>query len=202
LGKLPAVRRKSRAFVWVWIAALAIAILFRTAILGALGSYLVHSDPPRRSDVIFVLAGDGDGNRIRKAGDLVRQGYAPKAIVSGPWIYGIHESELAIAFARRAGYPAESFVPFENDALSTNQEAQEAAAVLRGMGAKHVLLVTSDFHTRRAARIFRATMPDIDFDVVAALDSHFSPHGWWHSREGEKTFVMEWTKTLAGWLGI
>jgi len=195
------VRRKSRSWIWVALAIVALVVIFRGAILGALGSYLVHADAPRRSDVVFVLAGDSDGNRILKAGELVRQGYAPKAIVSGPLIYGIHESTLAIALAERAGYPAAYFVPFEHDATSTAEEARRAAVELHGIGAKHVLLVTSDYHTRRAGRILRGAMPDIDFDVVAAADSHFSPHGWWHDREGRKTFLFEWMKTVAGWMG-
>ena len=183
------------------VAAAALALLFHARILGALGSYLVHDEPPRHADVILVLAGDVFGGRILKGAELVRQGYAPKAIVSGPAIYSVHECDLAIALAQRAGYPASYFVHFEHPALSTAEEARDAAPLLRSMGVKQVLLVTSDFHTRRAGNIFRAAMPDIDFDVVGSSDAHFSPQGWWKDREGRKTFVMEWTKTVATWFG-
>jgi uncharacterized SAM-binding protein YcdF (DUF218 family) len=183
-------------------AGIALALLFHTQILGALGSYLVHDEPLRHADVIFVLAGDASGGRIFKGGELVRQGYAPKVIVSGPEVYGVHECELAIAMAERAGYPASYFVHFEHDAHSTAEEAQDAAPLFRSMGAKHVLLVTSDFHTRRAGKIFRAVIPDIAFDVVGAADAHFTPRGWWKDREGRKTFIMEWTKTVAAWFGV
>jgi uncharacterized SAM-binding protein YcdF (DUF218 family) len=196
------VRRKSLRWLWIAVAAVALALAFHTQILGALGSYLVHDEPPGRADVILVLAGDASGGRILKGGELVREGYAPKAIVSGPEVYGVHECELAIALAERAGYPASYFVHFEHGAHSTAEEAQDAAPLLRSMGAKHVLLVTSDFHTRRAGRIFRAAMPDIAFDVVGADDAHFTPNGWWKDREGRKTFVTEWMKTVAAWFGV
>jgi uncharacterized SAM-binding protein YcdF (DUF218 family) len=187
--------------LWIVAAAVALALLFHARILGALGSYLVHDEPPRRADVILVLAGDGSGGRILKGAELVRQGYAPKAIVSGPAIYAVHECDLAIAFAERAGYPASYFTHFEHDAFSTVEEAHDAAPLLRSLGAKQVLLVTSNFHTRRAGKIFRAAMPDISFNVVGSSDSHFTPQGWWKDREGRKTFVFEWMKTASEWFG-
>ena len=193
--------RRSRVWIGALIVALAL-LIFHTAILGALGSFLVRADPPRKCDVIFVLAGDWGGDRVLKAAELVREGYAPLAIVSGPVIYGIHECDLAIAMAERAGYPASYFVAFPHNAKSTVEEVHDAIPVLRSRGAKHVLVVTSDFHTRRSGKIFRAQMPDIDFDIVAATDPHFSPHGWWHDREGEKTFAFEWMKTIAEWFGV
>src|SRR5262249_27145360 len=104
--------------------------------------------------------------------------------------------------AERAGFPASYFVHFEHEAHSTAEEARAASSVLHSMNAKHVLLVTSDFHTRRAGKIFGRAIPDIDFDVVAAPDAHFSPNDWWHDREGQKTFINEWMKTVATWLGM
>jgi uncharacterized SAM-binding protein YcdF (DUF218 family) len=187
--------------LWIVAGAAALALLFHARILGALGSYLVNDEPPRHADVVFVLAGDASGGRILKGAELVREGYAPKAIVSGPIIYSVHECELAIALAERAGYPASYFVHFEHDAHSTAEEAQDAAPLLRSMGVKHVLLVTSDFHTRRAGKIFRAAMPDLGFDVVGSADAHFTPRGWWKDREGRKTFVIEWMKTVSEWFG-
>ncbi len=182
-------------------AAAALAFLFHAPILGALGSYLVHDEPPRHADVILVLAGDASGGRILKGAELVRQGYAPRAIISGPVIYSVHECELAIALAERAGYPASYFVHFEHHAHSTAEEAQDAAPLLRSMGVKRVLMVTSDFHTRRAGKSFRAAMPDLDFDVVGSPDESFTPLGWWKDREGRKIFVIEWMKTVAEWFG-
>jgi uncharacterized SAM-binding protein YcdF (DUF218 family) len=176
-------------------------VLFHARIFTTLGSYLVHGEQPRKADVVLVLAGDSSGNRIVRGAELVRAGYATKVIVSGPPTYGIHECDLAIPFAERAGYPGSYFTHFEHDAGSTAEEARAAAGLLHGMGAHTVLLVTSDFHTRRAGRIFRAAMPEIQFNVVAANDQHFSPGGWWHDREGRKTFAIEWLKTVTAWFG-
>jgi uncharacterized SAM-binding protein YcdF (DUF218 family) len=197
------VKHKVR-IAWLALAGAAVLLfLFRASVLGGLGAYLVKAEAPRKSDVIFVLGGDAAGNRILKAGELVREGYAPHAIVSGPGgFYGVHECELAIPFAVKAGYPESYFVHFEHDALSTMEESAVTVAELRRMGAHSVMLVTSDYHTRRAGKIFRASAPDIDWNIVAAPDRYFSAHGWWHNREGRKTFMMEWMKTVAEWLGL
>jgi len=198
------VRQKSRGGRWLiaLFLTLAIAVLFHARIFGALGSYLVRSEPPHHADAVLVLAGDSSGHRILKGAELVRQGYAPKVIVSGPMYYGAHECEPAIALAERAGYPAQYFVHFEHDANSTEEEARAAGPMLRSMGAAQVLLVTSDFHTRRAGKVFRKALPDVTFDVVAASDAHFTPTGWGHDREGRKTFAFEWMKTVATWFGM
>ena len=152
---------------------------------------------------MFVPAGDARGNRILKGAELVREGYAPRAVISGPWgAYGNYECDLAIAFAVRAGYPQSYFVRFPNEARSTREEAAAAALKLRGMGARRVLLVTSVYHTRRAGALFRAAAPDLTFFVVAAPDADFAPESWWRNREARKIFLIEWLKTGAGWLRL
>lgn len=196
-------KHKFRIGLFALACAALLLVLFRVSILGALGAYLVKAEAPRKSDVIFVLGGDAEGNRILKAGELVRQGYAPHAIVSGPGgFYGLNECELAIPFAVRAGYPESYFIHFEHSAHSTMEEAGATVTELRRVGAHSVILVTSDYHTRRAGKIFRARAPDIDWNIVAAPDPYFNAHGWWLQREGRKTFMMEWMKTVAEWLGL
>jgi uncharacterized SAM-binding protein YcdF (DUF218 family) len=190
----------------VWLAAAAagiLALVFHAAILGALGGYLVRAGAPEKADIALVLAGDFLGNRIVKAASLVRDGYAPKVMVSGPpGVYGFFESDLAIPFAVKSGYPDSYFLNFKNQARSTMEEAQAAVPELRRIGARRVLLVTSNFHTRRSGRIFRAAAPDMTFFVVAADDPNFAPDRWWKNREGRKTFVIEWMKTVAEWVGL
>jgi hypothetical protein len=38
--------------------------------------------------------------------------------------------------------------------------------------------------------------------MVAAPDEFFSAYGWWHTREGRKTFFLESTKTFASMVGM
>lgn len=181
-------------------ALVALLLLFHAQVLAALGGFLVKAGPPRKADVIVVLAGDSWGNRIRKAGDLVREGWAPKVLVSGPnGSYGSYECDLAIPFAVKTGYPESYFSHLEHNARSTEEEAKAVVEKLRAMGAKRVILVTSNFHTRRAGKIFHRAAPDLEIFVVASRDEFFSPENWWQNREARKTFLLEWMKTVAEW---
>lgn len=175
----------------------------RATWLAAAGGYLIRTDPPFPADIVVVPGGDGYGHRVLKAAELVRQRLAGQVLVSGPaGIYGLHESDLAIPFAVRHGYPPDWFVPLVHAGTSTRQEAGIVAAELRRRGVRRCLLVTSDYHTRRAGRLFRGAAPEIEFRVLAAPDEFFRAGQWWRSREGQKTFVLEWTKTVAMWFGL
>jgi uncharacterized SAM-binding protein YcdF (DUF218 family) len=153
--------------------------------------------------MIVVLAGDFSGNRILAAGDLVRRGFAPQALVSGPsGAYGLHESDLAIQFAVRHGYPESYFTALHNDARSTKAEADDVLAALNRLHARSIDIVTSNYHTRRAGNIYRAKAPGLEIHMLAAPDVYFTADGWWKDREARKTFLMEWMKTVATWLGM
>ena len=195
--------KKVRLGLGLAAASVVLAIVFHTRLLTALGSYLVESDPPRKADLALVLAGDSFGHRILTAAELEREGYVPRVLVSGPsGMYGFHECDLAIPFAVKAGYPESYFLHFENDSRSTAAEAMDALPVLERMGVHTVLVVTSNYHTRRAGNIYRGLGSPIQFVMVAAPDENFSPDGWWHSREGRKTLLYEWMKTAGEWLHL
>lgn len=180
-----------------------LVILIHSVWLGWMGSLLVDAEVPSHADVIVTLAGDPAGHRILRAAELVKQGYAPKVLVSGPGgIYDLHECDLAIPFAVRHGYPAGWFMPVPHSAHSTEEEARALLPVIEKLHARTVIVVTSDYHTRRAVRTLRAAWPGIELHVVAAGDDYFSAYGWWHSREGRKIFLLEWTKTLASVVGL
>jgi uncharacterized SAM-binding protein YcdF (DUF218 family) len=185
------------------LSALVAVVALRAQILGALGAYLVKAGPPQKADAALVLAGDGWGHRILTAAQLDRDGFVPKVLVSGPdGAYGLHECDLAIPFAVQHGYPESYFVHLESSARSTMTEAQAILPVIRGMGIHRLILVTSNFHTRRAGAIYRRLAPDLKIMVVAAPDQNFTANGWWHNREAQKTFLMEWEKTVANWIGL
>jgi uncharacterized SAM-binding protein YcdF (DUF218 family) len=194
------VKRILRATALILAVAVVLLVLFHATILAALGNYLVKAGPPQKADIIVVLAGDGFGHRILTAGDLIKQGYASKALISGPnGIYGNYECDLAIPFAVKAGDPESEFLHLEHRGRSTEEEAQVIVKKLREMGVKSVILVTSNYHTRRAGSIFRRAAPELEFFVVASPDEFFKPDSWWQNREASKTFAFEWMKTVAEW---
>lgn len=182
--------------------------LLSPLILPWAGHFLIAEEgPPRKADAALVLAGDAFGRRILRGGEMVRDGFVPVAYISGPdELYGFSEDELAIRFAVKRGMPREWFVGLPNQANSTEDEAKTLLPELRRRGVKRLLLVTSNFHTRRATRIFRKyaarLTPEISIHPVVAHDALFNPDHWWQSRPGQKTFLLEWTKTVTEPFGI
>jgi hypothetical protein len=139
--------------------------------------------------------------------ELVKQGYVPHVLVSGPsGLYGSNEADVAIQFAIRQGYPAEWFIPLRHTALSTREEAGVVLDALKQRNIHSFLLVTSNFHTARARRIFlhaeRQRGGGPDMRVVASDDHFFTAANWWRHREGRKIAFLEWTKTLTSAFGI
>jgi uncharacterized SAM-binding protein YcdF (DUF218 family) len=176
--------------------------LLHAPILAGLGNALVENDGPHKAPVIVVLGGDDWGARIVKAAELAQAGYAPLVLVSGPLSLLGHQSDETIEYARRKGFSTALFRPLPNSTDSTRSEARFIGAYLRAQGIHKILLVTSNFHTHRAASLMRHENPGLQVDVVPAPDPNFSPDVWWKSRNGQKTFLIEWIKTVATWLGM
>lgn len=182
---------------------LAAALVFYKPILRGLAHFLISSEQPEKADAVIVLAGDPYGERILKGCQLVREGFAPTALVSGPIVlYGRHEDEFAIDWAVRHGCQREWFQGMPNELRSTRDEANLFGQVLRERGAKTYLLVTSNFHTARASRIFRRHILDARAISVAAPYPDFDPENWWKDRHGRKVFAIEWIKTVTEPFGI
>jgi len=185
-----------------------LAILTITAPLWlpAIGNALVRDEGPVKADMAVVLAGDQSGNRICKAAELVKQGFVPAVLVSGPEFYAMHESDAAIDLAVKHGYPGAWFIGLPNAALSTREEARAVLEELRRRNVRSFLLVTSDYHTARSARIYRDAEREMgggpSMRVVAAPDRYFHRDSWWRSRQSLKTVFMEWSKTVATAVGI
>jgi uncharacterized SAM-binding protein YcdF (DUF218 family) len=177
--------------------------VLRDAIGTLAGSALVEDDGAAKADAIVVLGGDGYGTRILRAAELAKAGYATRVMVSGAVDLLGHESDQTILYAGRKGYPATMFeaVPLPATASSSRSESLYIGRQLLQQGITSIDLVTSNYHTRRAAWLWRKMNPDLRINVVPAPDPNFTPETWWTNREGQKTFLLEWLKTLAAHLG-
>jgi len=174
---------------------LAAVLLIRwQAALSLLGSSVIDSQAPRPADLILVLGGDFWGPRVVKAAELSALGYAPTVLISGPPYAGRPEGELAVDFLVKRGFRREMFAVFPHTAASTVGEALALRGELARRGVKRVILVTSNYHSRRAAMVFQLFCPGIRFNSVPAPDSHYYAEGWWKSADSREIFLSEWTK--------
>jgi len=142
-----------------------VSFLFRTAILSFAGSTIIDSEAPQPADLILVLGGDFYGPRVVLAAELGVRGYSRTVLFSSPPYKNLPEGNFAIAFLTGKGYPRDLFQVFAHHAESTVDEAIALERELARRHVKRVILVTSAYHSRRAAlvmRLFAVTAPDVE----------------------------------------
>jgi uncharacterized SAM-binding protein YcdF (DUF218 family) len=211
-------KRRSRWLLPALLGALLLILILLTfpqPALTRLGESLVVSDPLEHADLIYVLAGDFWGGRVLLGARLGAQGWAPKVIVSGGLYttgdFSAYEGNMAVDFAVKQGYSRSLFLPIPLDAQSTVEEARAIGPIFHRLGAKRIILVTSNFHSRRAAEVFRLFLPEFDFQMEAAADDAFDPRAWWKKPQQRRLLYSEYQKMIgtmlvrfhlanAGWL--
>ena len=182
------------------VALLLTLLAFRQQVLISLGEFLAVSDPLEHADLIYVLAGDFWGSRVLLGADLGAQRWAPQVILSGGRYMDRYESDMAVDFAVQHVYPRSLFLPIRLEVQSTIDEARAMGPIFHRLGAKRIILVTSNFHSRRSAEVFRLYLPEIDFLTESSMDSAFDPQAWWKKPHDRHLFFSEYQKMMGTFL--
>jgi uncharacterized SAM-binding protein YcdF (DUF218 family) len=164
------------------------------------GGFLVVNNP-EKSDVIVVLAGTAGDLRYFHGMELLRAGYAHHLVLdylSGE-MYGRSMPDLAREFvAQTAGpYAAQvSVCPMDGD--STKDEAPQVNGCFQHLNPppRSAIIVTDDYHTRRALSIFRNRLPQYRWTAGATKNDFLFGEPWWKQREWAKTYLTEWQKLI------
>ena len=177
---------------------LAVLLLLFILFLGYAGRLLVV-DQPQRSDAIVVLAGGRD-NRYYKGLEMLGSGYGRILFLDARTDvvqFGRTPFSMGQEFLQTSAGPMQdktTMCPIWGD--STYEEAVHIDDCLRRTGAHRVLLVTSEYHTRRAFQIVRDRLPQYQWSVAAAYNPYDFGVNWWQHREWAKTTLLEWTKLV------
>ena|ERR1700688_1396549 len=179
-----------------WLGALAVLAMLLAAMATKAASFLVV-DEPRRSDVIVVLAGETD-RRPARALELLQQGYGRRIVLDVQTTIKIYEfSQIQLAEKYVQDLPQRGVVSIcPIYGLSTKDESKDVEKCLAHEGARSVLLVTSDYHTRRARSVFRRELPGLDFSIAAARNEEQFGARWWTHRQWAKTLLYEWLRLI------
>jgi uncharacterized SAM-binding protein YcdF (DUF218 family) len=180
----------------LFVAFLFALYLVRHPLMRLAGRAVIVNDDPRASDVI-VLLGDDDynGDRAARAAELIKQGWAPRVVASGRYLRPyISVAQLEQHDLVADGVPPSAVVTLSQQAQDTLEECTIIGHLLAEHGWKHVLLVTSNYHTRRADYICsRVLPPGTGLHVIAANDSDYNPNDWWDTRESTRLLFHEVT---------
>jgi uncharacterized SAM-binding protein YcdF (DUF218 family) len=189
-------------FLLVFLAFLAGLYLLRHPLLRFAGQEWMLDDPVDKADVIIVLGDDNyAGDRAFHAADLYRRGLAPEVVASGRALRsyaGI--AEMIEHDLESFGVPEAAIVKFPQRAQNTREEAEALAGLISSRGWKRVLIVTSNYHARRARYIFERVLPaGVNVSVSGAHDSDFDPASWWETHQGQKIFLGELLGYAVAW---
>ncbi|HVS87587.1 MAG TPA: YdcF family protein [Candidatus Acidoferrum sp.] len=197
-------RRKQRGGIVVTLIVVLLLILLcgvlylaRGPILRFVGENWIVEDPLERSDAIIMLSDDNFyADRATRAAELYRRGMAPVVVASGRRLRpfaGI--AELMVRDLSERGVPKDKIEAFAHDADNTREEAQALAQLGTRKKWRSVIVVTSNYHTRRARYIFDRVFPStVKVRVASAHDGDFDPKNWWQHRKS----IKQLTKEIAG----
>ncbi|HSY13075.1 MAG TPA: YdcF family protein [Verrucomicrobiae bacterium] len=181
----------------VWLVVLVALIVGLLWLLSHSGSFLVIN-APERSDVMVVLAGGEGSSRFAQAIRLQKMGYAPVILIDADVsrdFYGKSEADLVRDYLNRTPSLRNAQVcPTMAD--STYGEVVDVERCLKQAHAASAIVVTSDFHTRRALSIFRGRLPQYQWSVAASSWPASAAEQWWKHRWWAKTVIDEWEKYL------
>jgi uncharacterized SAM-binding protein YcdF (DUF218 family) len=176
--------------------------LARHPLLRYAGESLVVEDPLQKSDAIIILSDDNFyADRATRAAELFRQNFAPVVVASGIRLRpNASIAELMTHDLIERGVPKENILPFPQDADNTREEAEALKKLVQQKKWKSVIVVTSNYHTRRARYIFRKIFANIaTVRVASARDGDFDPANWYEHRKAVKRFVHEAAGFVLAW---
>jgi uncharacterized SAM-binding protein YcdF (DUF218 family)/glycosyltransferase involved in cell wall biosynthesis len=200
-------RTRSRLAHSVVAAAVLYFLIFQTNLVWRAAAPLQLSAPPVPSDAIVVFAGGvgesgraggGAQERLKRAVDLYKAGYAPRLILSSGYVYSFREAEVMRALAIDQGIPSSAIV-LEQQAANTYQNVRFVDEILSDRHWSRILLVSSPYHMRRAMLVWHRQAPDVVVVPTPAIDSQFYEHGRGASLEQVRAILQEYVAIAAYW---
>jgi uncharacterized SAM-binding protein YcdF (DUF218 family) len=171
--------------------------LMRHPLLRFMAESWIIEDSLDKADALIILGDDNFyADRVTRGAQLFREGKAPVVVASGRRLRpsaGI--AELMEHDLIERGVPRDKIARFPHDGDSTLEEAQALVRIVKERKWHSVIVVTSNFHTRRARYIFLRVFPQsMEVRVASARDGDFDPEHWWEKRKS----IKELTKEFAG----
>ena len=211
-------RRRSRIFLYLGLGVIGICVLaylVHPIVLRSVGTYLVVEDVLEPASAILVLSGRAP-LRALEAARLYKDGWAPKIILSqslrGEDFYALES--LGIDFVEQheydreallgSGVPDNAIMIIEGEVENTLAELTTVRRLLHPPEEPILIIVTSNYHTRRAAAIWNY-LAEGQVKVLlrwSRSDTSFDAATWWKNRNSIKYLVNEYMGLINYWLGF
>lgn len=210
--------KRSRVFFYSGLGFIGLCLLayfVYPTVLGRLGAYLVVEDPLQPASAILVLSGRSPV-RTLEAARLYKDGWAPQVILNQPWrkqeFYALqtlgidfvesHEYDREVLL--RSGVPDEAILVIEEEVENTLAELRAVLRVLSPSKDTTLIIVTSNYHTRRTSMIWNYLTGGEVKTIVrwTRRDTSFDTAKWWKNRTSVLYLVNEYMGLINYWLGF
>ncbi|MBI2816118.1 MAG: YdcF family protein [Acidobacteria bacterium] len=177
-------------------------LLFNPFTLAWLASRYVVDDGLHPSDVVVALRGDNaeENRRINEALRVFPVVNARIMLmdVNAVPFFEVPQAQILRAYLKRKGLSDSQLEECPNTADSTEEEARALRSCFQRTGARQVTVVTSEYHTRRAAKLLRRELAGTGITVRMhpVYNSDYWDVHWWRKRRWAKTFFLETAKII------
>lgn len=177
----------------------------------AAGTYLKRSDEVDKADAIVVLMGSLP-DRVLHAADLYHNNHAGQIIIVRENLRsydalrqrGIKvssDSNHAVDYLLELGVARDHIRLLEGNANSTKDEAQKILEYISANNdADTLILVTSSYHSRRAAYIFEKVLNESTQEIKIisspSIYTNFNAENWWREKNSFLAVFSEYAKFL------
>ncbi|HEX2092121.1 MAG TPA: YdcF family protein [Longimicrobiaceae bacterium] len=180
------------------------AFALRAPILTGAARFLAVRDPVARADFILVLGGERY-HRPRHAAELFRRGTAPRIVLIREASdleasLGLvpNGTDVTVRVLRHFGVPDSAIrvVEYPGGAGSTAEEGEALRDYLRENRTRRVIVVTSEYHGRRARWTLRRATRGMGAELRMSLAAthEFNERNWWMREKGLVLYLNEYIK--------
>ena len=155
-----------------------------------IGDWLVLSEDPGKADIIICL--NGDKERIPRAAELFKQGYADKILVTYPKTGKLMQAQ---------GVPEEAILSLHSRPTSTYEEALGALRLMAGDKIHSALIVCDPYQLRRAKWTFSHQADNKTSISYAAYEALWAKGFWWDNTKSRLAVFLEIPKLVYYLLG-
>lgn len=171
-----------------------------------LARFLLVRDNIQKADVVVVLSGDWEFNRERTAAQLYREGFAGRIVrilekddalfraINTLFNLNTTQTEVFSKFFESQGVLPGDIILGDAVATSTFDELKAAKEIILKNNFKSFILVTSDYHMRRALMTSRQLFKPTGVTVYNATvyTKHFILSDWWLHERPLKEITQEY----------
>ncbi|MCK5824622.1 MAG: YdcF family protein [Ichthyobacteriaceae bacterium] len=180
------------------------ALIFHSAILTQYAKFFTINNYTKGADAILILGGCAD-TRAKKSIELFRDGYADKILITHPASLEFDYKDIMVSdFGNLKNILKYENVEFEvvesiNDgAKSTYDEARDLLRYIETNKLKRVIIVTDNFHTRRALLAFNKIIDSdsLQIEIAGAPNDVYDVTNWWKTERGLSAYISEFFKYI------